>query len=132
MKKSYSWEFGSAKKHIDKSCFASNGTGIPKVFRSFFGVEELGYQESIPIALVFEGCRYRAKIENPKTPEGRRKTRLVWKHNFTDILRSKFPDWEKHFQRDKNYSPERRPQIVFESTEDDFAFKISFISVSVL
>ncbi|MBC8205586.1 MAG: hypothetical protein H8E68_00345 [Kiritimatiellaeota bacterium] len=112
--KSYSWEFGSAKKHIDKSCFASNETGIPKVVRQFFCVEELGYKESVHITLVFDGSRYSAKIENPTTPEGRRKTRMVWGQDFTDLLRAKLPGWDQHFERDIKYAADDRPCIIFE------------------
>ena len=121
----YSWEFGSARKHIDKSCFASNETGIPQVVRFFFGVKDLGYKEAVSITLRLSDRHYSAKIENPTTKNKRRKTRIVWGPDFTDLLRSKFPGWEQHFEQDINYAADNRPGIIFEQL-GPLEFSVSF------
>jgi len=123
--KTYSWEFGSAKKHIDKSCFASNETGIPVDVRSFFSVEDLEYKKSVTIPLIYSGHHYSAKIENPTMPEGRRKTRMVWGQDFTELLRAMFPSWEQHFEQDISHLADHRPVISFEC-DGPQRFSISF------
>lgn len=128
--KQYSWEFGSAKKHIDKSCFVSNETGIPQLVREYFGVSNLDYQDLFLITLVFGKQSYRAKIENPTTPDKSRKTRMVWGSDFVALLRLEFSGWEEAFLRNKNFSKDRRPLIIFEKI-DDGKFEVSFIPIAV-
>lgn len=123
--KLYSWELEPTKKHIDKCCFSSNQTGIPVDVRLFFGVENLGYRESVSVVLEHAGQSYTAKIESPKNEAQYVKTRLVWEHGFTDLLRAKFPCWEENFMQDINYARNNRPQIVFERT-DESVFKVFF------
>ena len=90
-----------------------------------------GYKKFVTITFVFETQRYKAKIENPTTPNESRKTRMVWGSDFVGLLRSKFPGWEDAFLCDKNFSPGLRPQIVFEKIEDG-VYDVCFIPVTLV
>ncbi|MCM3020096.1 EVE domain-containing protein [Priestia megaterium] len=96
--KSHSWEvIGEeiAIKELDKSTFLHHGTGIPKEVRRFFNAIDMKKGERREIVLKYRQRVYPARLEMDKHSSPR--SRLLWKADFSDIIRNLFPHSYSHF-----------------------------------
>jgi len=113
-------------KEMDKSSFIHHGSGIPKDFRVYFDVNSLRQGESKSILLIHKGITYNARIEMDNLDSPR--TRLFWKADFGELIRTELPVWFSHHQ-DNTSKPENLPQLRFEkSIEHDGVYSIDFVN----
>lgn len=96
--RSHSWKvFGGsiAIKELDKSTFLYHGTGIPKEVREFFNAIDMKKGERREVVLQYKQRVYQARLEMDKHPFPR--SRLLWKADFSEIIRNQFPQAYSHF-----------------------------------
>lgn len=96
--RSHSWEvIGEeiAIKELDKSTFLHHGTGIPKEVRRFFSAIDMKRGERREIALEYKQRVYHARLEMDKHSSPR--SRLLWKADFSEIIRNQFQNAYSHF-----------------------------------
>ncbi|OHY76653.1 HNH endonuclease [Priestia aryabhattai] len=96
--RSHSWEvIGEeiAIKGLDKSTFLYHGTGIPKEVRRFFNARDMKKGERREIVLEYKQRVYHARLEMDKHSSPR--SRLLWKADFSEIVRGEFPNIYSHF-----------------------------------
>lgn len=95
---SHSWEIHSATiavKHTDKSVFLHHGTGIPIDVREFFGANDLKSGKNINAVLQYNSLDYEANLTITNN-----RTRLLWKTDFSQMLKSHFPKWYEIFSNE--------------------------------
>ncbi len=101
----YSWVLltkDTAVKALDKSSFLHHGTAIPIEIRDFFSVSNLGVRESLKTFLVYDSKKYEAHIEMDELDSPR--TRLFWRSDFSELLKSTFPDTHAAYMNDDEHT----------------------------
>ncbi|THF74428.1 restriction endonuclease [Cohnella fermenti] len=131
---SNSWVVTSATiaiKELDKSSFLHNGTGIPKEIRFYFDILDMVKGQKRQIVIEYEGQRFSAVLELDKQPSPR--SRMIWKADFSKVLKNKFPALYNTFAYDEENLPDDLPKIQFvKSPEHDNYYKLSFVrSISI-
>ena len=122
-KEGHSWrrlEDGSLIKFIDKSCFDSDGSAIPREFHVAFGIQEESDKE---ILISCEGIVESIALKWTRKGQTSPIVRMFWRGTkFSSLLRENFPSW-----------PSLRPHvkqidqgIVFYSTNQNNTFEIGF------
>ena len=111
--KSYSWTIlldKTAIKQTDKSVFIYNETCLPKgIVKSFFSVDKISSGNG-KIILHYDSREFEATIG--MSPYGSHNTDLIWKKDFANIIRSKYPQWVEYFKTNKD-KPKNSPIIRF-------------------
>lgn len=133
---SYSWVLESSNvaiKKMDKSTFLHRGTSIPNEIRSFFGAQYMKYGNKKEISLLYADNIYKAQIEVVKSLS---RTRLLWKSDFAEIIKSFFTEIYSGFSRSKKLEEYTIPCLKFErDLKDSNRYLIEFIdplSISVI
>ena len=96
---SHSWRAISdtvAIKVLDKSAFLHHGSGVPRDFKVFFGLDKLAPDQKINISLIHRGTRFDAHFEMDKALE---RMRLFWRADFSELLQSSLPEWHQTFSQ---------------------------------
>lgn len=123
--KSSPWEINTdsniAVKHLDKSAFLHNGTGIPKEVSEFFVKESLNARERIEINLFYNNPYYKAHIEM----DSHRRTRMIWATDFSNVIRREYPKiYAKHNNGEE--IDEEKPCLFFKRINDnEYEVKLS-------
>lgn len=120
----HSWELhpdGTAFKRTDKSTFLHHGTAIPKEMYRFFGTIDMVDGDRLSVSLVHTSSSYSADFTCTNN-----RIRLFWKHDFTDLIQTSFPDVYSAYLDGEE--PESTPRILFQrSPSDDSTYLIEFI-----
>ena len=96
---SHSWRGISdtvAIKVLDKSAFLHHGSGVPRDFKVFFGLDKLAPDQKVDITLVHKDRRFGAHFEMDKALE---RMRLFWRSDFADLLKESLPEWYQAFSK---------------------------------
>lgn len=128
--KSYSWEILServAVKHMDKSAFLHHGTGIPKDIAFFFNLNTQALKRPKPTTLLYCGNSYATVFQLDKLHS---RFRLFWKGDFTQQIKSRFPDFHRAFSQDERLTG-NRPLMRFEKLSDD-CYEVDMILADVI
>lgn len=118
--KSYSWEVISEDvviKELDKSAFLHHGTGIPKDVRGFFNATDMERGERREIILEYRRNVYHARLEMDKQSSPR--SRLLWKADFSEIIRNRFPSVYSYFLHDEDELFSEIPKLRFEKRSNN-------------
>ncbi len=125
---SYSWQIlphNVAIKQADKSVFLHHGTGIPKDIRRFFSIESLQEGSKIAVTLVYARQKYSADFTVTND-----RTRLLWRADFSQVIRSKFSAIYEGFSQDKIIETPL-PQMRFKpDTNNDSAYFVEFLDAT--
>ncbi|MFC1654641.1 HNH endonuclease [Myxococcota bacterium] len=120
----YSWDLLSdnvAIKHMDKSAFVHNGTGIPREIASFFHLPESGLTEPRPVVLQVEDKKYDAQCTMDAVLS---RFRLFWRTDFSELIRERFPHFHSVFSSGGSFEGDR-PQMHLERIQSD-VYRVSF------
>lgn len=113
-----SWKIistNTALKYLDKSAFIQ-GSGIPKVIRNFFEIENMSKGKKKYIEL-----RYKKKIYNGyfhMSNEENSRTRLFWDKNFCIVLRNTFREYYEEVLSNGLTPKEQKPQLQLKKNKD--------------
>ncbi|WP_139891389.1 EVE domain-containing protein [Bacillus sp. D386] len=121
---SFSWQItptNIAIKHLDKSAFLHNGTGIPKEIRGFFKAGSLEVGKKMEIILMYKEMPFDAHIEM----DFHNRTRLIWNMDFSKIIRGVYKEVYIKFKHNEEVLEDERPQLYFEKSIDN-QYKLSF------
>ena len=122
---SHSWRAISdtvAIKVLDKSAFLHHGSGVPRNFKVFFGLDILSPGQKIDITLVHKGTLFDAHFEMDKLLE---RMRLFWRTDFSELLQSSLPDWYQAFSQNKELDSDR-PEMRLQKLSDS-EYQVDFI-----
>lgn len=117
-----SWTISSptlATKQMDKSSFLHHGTGVPRDFGFFFDYDPA--METRQINLVHRGAEYPANL----TPDiENTRTRLLWKSDFSRVIRETLPSCFNRFNND--IPVENPPHLRFVKISPD-TYNVTFV-----
>lgn len=126
--KSHSWVIYSdtvAVKKMDKSAFLHHGTGVPRQFCFFFGVDDIAPDDRRDITLRYEGEDYQAHFQ---LHADLTRVRLFWKSDFEKVIQEQLPAWYSFFSQNQNPEKNDPPEFRFERARDGFDnYQVSFI-----
>lgn len=123
---SHSWRAISdtvAIKLLDKSAFLHHGTGVPRDFKVFFGLDQLSPTEQVNITLIHKNIQYQAHFQMDKKQE---RMRLFWRSDFSDLLKDSMPEWYQAFSQGIEMEADR-PEMRFERIAAA-EYQVDFIS----
>jgi 5-methylcytosine-specific restriction enzyme A len=123
---SHSWKAISDTvviKVLDKSAFLHHGSGIPRDFRRFFGLEDFNPGERKDITLNHRGNRFSAHFEMDKAL---RRMRLFWRSDFSNLIQGSLPELHQAFSQDIEIEAER-PELRFQKLAET-EYLINFIN----
>ncbi|MDF2545771.1 MAG: hypothetical protein K0R93_669 [Anaerosolibacter sp.] len=119
-------------KEMDRSSFLHNGTGIPIDIREYFSIGEITKGERKPVILKHKDITYPAVIEidNQENP----RTRLMWKSEFSNLIKNELPDWYYRFTNAEEINAEdERPKMRLEKVNPhDITFTVQFINPTAI
>lgn len=122
---SHSWRAISdtvAIKVLDKSAFLHHGSGVPRNFKVFFGLDKLAPDQKVDITLIHKGKRFDAHFQMDKLLE---RMRLFWRTDFSELLQSSLPEWYDAFSQEI-YIESDRPEMRLQRLSD-YEYQVDFI-----
>lgn len=122
---SHSWKAISdsvAIKILDKSAFLHHGSGIPRDFKFYFGLDNFNIDEPKNIIFIHRNNHFDATFQMDKPLK---RLRLFWKSDFAEVLKKTFPEWYRSFSQDVEWESER-PEMRFQKLRES-EYQIDFI-----